>query len=377
MRIQQSSIKSGGTKERCYVHARGLILPSGFGIITTQKLELSGCDVFYGIEMMRSTDGGKSFSAPTPCQKLARRYKGDGSSEVLCDATPFYHKKSGRIILTGHIAVYDAENKIMRNPRPRSAAYAVYNEVLGDFEPYKKIEMPTTENDLYFSSGAGCTQIFELPCGDLLIPIYYTSYAVACEKKGCSSVCVLRCSFDGETMRILEIGSPLTVSVPRGLGEPSIVRYGDLYLLALRNDVTGYVAKSRDGLHFEEPRVLCFDNGENLGNYNTQQHWLVGGGKLWLVYTRRAGNNDHIFRHRAPLFIGEFDPIRMCVIRRTEQIVVPERGARLGNFGCQSYSDDEGYVFASEWMQNYPYGWEACAKYGSDNSIFVSKITYL
>ena len=36
-------------------------------------------------------------------------------------------------------------------------------------------------------------------------------------------------------------------------------------------------------------------------------HSRVGGGKLWLVYTRRAGNNDHVFRHRAPLFVAEFD----------------------------------------------------------------------
>jgi hypothetical protein len=155
------------------------------------------------------------------------------------------------------------------------------------------------------------------------------------------------------------------------------VYYGSKFFLALRNDESGYVARSDDGLHFEEPRELCFDDGENLGNYNTQQHWLTGGDKLWLVYTRRAGNNDHVFRHRAPLFIGEFDPEHMCVIRGTERIAVPERGARLGNFGCQSYSEKEGYIFAAEWMQSRHGGaWEACAKYGSDNSIFISKITF-
>jgi hypothetical protein len=83
-----------------------------------------------------------------------------------------------------------------------------------------------------------------------------------------------------------------------------------------------------------------------------------------------------VFRHRAPLFVAEFDPERMCVIRATEQIAVPERGARLGNFGCQSYSEEEGLVFVSEWMQNDPYGWDECAKRGSDNSIFVTRVTY-
>ena len=43
--------------EKCYVHARGLIMPDGFGILTTQKLDLSGWDVFYGIEIMKTSDG--------------------------------------------------------------------------------------------------------------------------------------------------------------------------------------------------------------------------------------------------------------------------------------------------------------------------------
>lgn len=378
MNIEITKIQTDSSVEQCYVHARGLILPSGFAIITAQKLELSGCDVFYGLEIMKSNDGGKSFSKPVSCQHLTRRYYDDKSSEVMCDATPFYHQKTGKIILTGHTALYGADNKLLSAPRPRNTSYAVYNEKEGDFDPWHTLEMPSTENELYFSSGAGCTQILELPSGELLIPFYYKSYTRSCQPDACSTVAVMRCSFDGEHIKVLEIGNELTVDVPRGLGEPSIVKYGAEYFLAIRNDECGYVSRSDDGLHFEEPRSLCFDNGENLGNYNTQQHWLTGGGKLWLVYTRKAGNNDHIFRHRAPLFIGEFDPERMCVVRDTERIAVPERGARLGNFGCQSYSNDVGYVFASEWMQSLNGGaWNECAKYGSDNSIFISKITYL
>ena len=376
MKIQRQIIKTAFDGTRCYVHARGLMLPTGFGLITMQKLELSGCDVFYGIEMMTSTDKWKNFSKPIPCRNLSRRYEENGNSIVMCDATPFYHQKSGKIILTGHTAVYGADNKLLKNPRPRSTAYAVYNDEIGDFEPYKKLEMPDTDENLYFSSGAGCTQILELSSGELLIPIYYKSYEQSCQKNACTLVAVMRCSFDGDTIKVLEIGDALSVDTPRGLGEPSIVKYGDEYFLALRNDKSGYVSKSRDGLHFDTPQELCFCDGENLGNYNTQQHWLSGGGKLWLIYTRKAENNGHIFRHRAPLFIAEFDPVSMGVIRSTERVAVVERGARLGNFGCQSYSESEGYVFASEWMQNDPYGWEKCAEYGSDNSIFISRITY-
>ena len=57
-------------------------------------------------------------------------------------------------------------------------------------------------------------------------------------------------------------------------------------------------------------------------------------------------------------------------------IAVAEHGARLGIFGCQSYSDNQGYVFAAEWMQNDERGWQGCMERGSDNSIFISEITY-
>ena len=374
MRIENRSVRWECGKDRCYVHARGLMMPCGFGIITMQKLDISGCDVFSGIETVLTHDGGKSFSPPKLCKHLARRYFADGSSVVMSDATPFYHKKSGKIILTGHTVVYGSDNKILKDPRPRSTAYAVYDGESGDFGEWKSIEMP--DEAAYFSAGAGCSQILETESGELLIPIYYRSYEKCAGGDACSDAAVMRCSFDGESIRVIEIGHALSIDVPRGFDEPSIIKHKDEYFLTLRNDVTGFVTKSSDGLHFEDARELCFEDGASLGNYNTQQHWLTGGGRLWLVYTRRAGVNDHIFRHRAPLFIAEFDPERMCVSRSTEQIAVAERGARLGNFGCQSYSESEGYIYAAEWMQNDPHGWDACAKYGSDNSIFINRVIF-
>ena len=374
MKIEISGLKTERDGDRCYVHARGTILPTGFGIITTQKLELSGSDVFYGLLMMKSYDGGKTYSPPVPCENLKRIYFDDGKSVAFCDATPFLHKKTGKIILIGHTAWYDETNTIMKPPRPRATAYAVYDEKTGDFQEFKELRL---DGDEYFSQGAGCAQIHELPSGELLIPIYYNSLEGAKDPWNSSySAVVLKCDFDGNELRVKEIGKKLSVTVPRGLYEPSVTEFKGRYFLALRNDVTGFAARSSDGLNYEAPIELCFDNGEPIGNYNTQQHWLKSGEKLFLVYTRKAGNNDHVFRHRAPLFIAEFDPERMCVIRDTENIAVPERGARLGNFGCLSYSDEVGYVFAAEWMQCGRLGWDECAKHGSDNTIFISKIIY-
>lgn len=376
MNLQTQKIRYALEPGRCYVHARGLVLPNGFGVITMQQLNISGSDVFHGIEVVKTFDGGKSFSEPTVCANLMRRTLEDGTEFVMCDATPFYHKKTGKIILTGHSAMYGTNNRLLEPPCPRHTLYSVYDEKTGEFGKVKRIDMPQTEEREFFSAGSGCGQIWEQSNGDLLIPIYFSSYEASCTDNPVYSSCVLRCSFDGEKISLLEIGRPLSIDQPRGLYEPSLIRHNREYFLTLRNDRTGYVAKSADGLSFDQPCALCFEDGENIGNYNTQQHWLTGGGKLWLVYTRRAQNNDHVFRHRAPLFIAEFDPEQMSVLRGTEKIAVPERGARLGNFGCQSFSEDAGFVFAAEWMQNDPHGWEACAEYGSDNSIYITKISF-
>ena len=95
-----------------------------------------------------------------------------------------------------------------------------------------------------------------------------------------------------------------------------------------------------------------------------QQHWMRLGEELYLVYTRRSANNDHVFRHRAPLFAARVKEMKLQ--QETEFVVAPERGARLGNFGVTQLSDTKAMVMAAEWMQ--PRG---CEAYGSDNTIWV------
>ena len=373
MQTELLKISTDFNGEQCYVHARGVFKGNGFGMVTMQKLELSGCDLFHGIEFITTNDFGKTFSAPKLSEGLKRRYFSDGTSEVMCDATPIYHEKTGKILLIGHLATYNGSVGISKQ---KSTVYAVYDEVRGDFSPFKMVEMPTDTVEKYYVSGSGCSQIYEMESGELLVPFYFRTLENSkLQDEIHLHSAVMRCAFDGNEMKFLAIGNDITVEAPRGLAEPSIIKFKGEYYIALRNDESGYVSRSYDGIHIEDPVELCFDDGENVGNYNTQQHWLAGGGKLWLVYTRRAENNEHVFRHRAPLFMAEFDQISMRVLRDSEIIVVPERGARLGNFGCQSYSDDIGYVFASEWMQG-DNGLSGCQKYGSDNSIFISKVNF-
>lgn len=141
------------------------------------------------------------------------------------------------------------------------------------------------------------------------------------------------------------------------------------------NDFDGYITKSKDGLNFETPKKLFFDNGSIVGNYNTQTHFLENVGKVYLVYTRKGANNDHVFRHRAPLFVAQVNEDSLTLKKSTERAIIPERGARLGNFGCSKLSEGKWVVVAAEWMQGAK-KWQGCMKYGSDNSIFATEIEF-
>ncbi|MGF0036583.1 sialidase family protein [Victivallis vadensis] len=376
MKIDYQEIETGFRGERCFVHARGAVSPDGREIIiTTQPLRLSGCDVFYGLHMLRSTDGGKSWSEIVEQPELRRRACGDGLEIAMSDATPAWHAVSGRFLLTGHSVLY-RNDELFPSPRPRCTLYSVFDSAAGRWTVPKTLEMPGD----WFNCGAGCTQRVDLDNGEILLPVYFMSREESMEpQKHSFRSAVVRCSFSGEEMRVLEIGRPLEVDVPRGLGEPSLARIGSDFYLTMRNDERGYVAHSRDGLNFDPPVEWRFDDGRELGSYNTQQHWITGGGRLYLVYTRRGAGNDHVFRHRAPLFAAEVDRETLRVIRSTEQIAVPERGARLGNFGCVHLNDRESLVIASEWMQTTPPApsdWKRCMRYGSRNSIFIARIRF-
>ena len=59
------------------------------------------------------------------------------------------------------------------------------------------------------------------------------------------------------------------------------------------------------------------------------------------------------------------------MVRETEVALVPNRGARLGNFGVTAVSPNETWVTVAEWMQ--PVG---CEKYGCDGSVWVARICW-
>jgi len=382
MHIEKKIVRSGFDGKTCWVHARPAVIPAQNGnnpviIITAYPLKLTGDDVFFATHTMYSEDMGETWTDFIPSKEtLGRKKIAGGLEEVPCDLMPSWHEATQKVFVTGQTAVYK-DDELTPGLRPRSTIWSVLDPNKRTWSNYQKLVMPDAEK--FFNSGAGSTQRVDLPNGDILLPIYFCNRETTGVAGNLYCATVMRCSFDGVNLRYIEHGSELSIGQGRGLYEPSLCTVKERYFLTMRNDDAGYVSSSDDGLNFCKPKVWTFEDGSDLGNYNTQQHWLVYEDKLFLIYTRRGANNDNVFRHRAPLFIAEVDIENLCVIRHSELELVPNRGARLGNFGVTRLSQNEYLVVVSEWMQTKspnPHDYKVCQKYGSDNSIFMVKVTF-
>jgi hypothetical protein len=371
-RIQLDTISRGYDGKTCWVHPRAGTIPgeNPSVVLTMQKLLLTGSDVFFALNEMRTDDLGYTWSGPTEhADTLGRRNEPGGVIVATCDFTPKWHVRSGKLLGTGQTVRY-RNDRVIEN-RDRETSYAVYDPEVRKWTPWAVLAMPDMLK--FQSAGAGSVQRLDLPNGDILLPIYFKS-----KEQATYRTTVLRCSFDGAKLGYREHGSELTLEGGRGLYEPSLTRFQDRFYLTLRNDSAGYVAVSTDGLQFEAPQKWLWDDGTDLGTYNTQQHWVTHSDGLFLVYTRKGANNDHVLRHRAPLFIAQVDPVKLRVIRSTERVLVPERGARLGNFAVTGVNEHETWVTVAEWMQTW--GPNVVIppdnKHGADNSVYVARIRW-
>ena len=368
--FERTKLLSGFDGKECKIYPR-LITTDKSTFLSYGMLLLSGSDVFNDTFFVKSTDGGKTFGAPQKLDRLETRKGGIRTIFSVCtEYFSNYHKtwfvfgrntsyeNDRRPILHGDIGVGEATYTIRDNET---------GEYLGKQKP---LPLP-----LEYVSATPHGQVIEYENGEFLMTFYLTPKG---ELK--SKALAVRYRYENAAFTIVAAGEPLAFpDAERGLDEPSVAKLGDTYYMTLRTDEQGLLSTSKDGLHYSTPQPWKWDDGSILPNYNTMQRWIRHKNALYLAYTRRGAHNDHIFRHRAPIFMARFDAENLCLIRETEVILVPELGARLGNFNVTELSDREFWLTTAEWMQTTKpdhYDWRQCVKYGSDNSIWIAKVRF-
>ncbi|MBN2376549.1 MAG: exo-alpha-sialidase [Sedimentisphaerales bacterium] len=343
-KIKLDTVIKGSGEDSWWFHPRVASVPGvgdngGSRVVMSMQKQLKLSDFYSGLYVLYTNDMGANWTKPDERAELAWRRLEDNITLAVADPTPGWHDPTGKLLVFGCTVHYLNGRQI--SPQPGVTSYTIHDPKAGTWTPWQEIEMPARDD--FFCSRSACSQWLSEPDGTLLIPIYFKSRETAA-----ASVAVMRCSFDGKVVKYHTLGNVLKLNVKRGLCEPSITFYQNRYYLTIRNDIKGYVTVSDDGLHFAPIKPWTFEDGTELGSYNTQQHWITHSDGLFLVYTRRGAGNDHIPRNRAPLFIGQVDPEKMCVIRKSERILIPENNATLGNFGASAINEKESWVTVGE-----------------------------
>lgn len=362
----------------CWFHPRVAPLP-GFGqdgrpaVIMTIQKHLAADDHYSGLYFLRTDDLGRTWTGPTEIPELAWRPGPNHETIAVCDVTPGWHALSGRLLAVGTKLRYSPQGgQLLDQPRSHECAYATFDPRTNRWTAWKMLALPETEGK-FFLVAPGCVQWLVQPDGTLLVPIYFKG-----QTGSDYTTTVLHCTFDGQEMKYRQHGDELALAGGRGLCEPSLAFFQGTYYLTLRNDARAYVTTSSDGLHFAPVQAWTFDDGQELGSYNTQAHWLVHSDGLFLTYTRRGANNDHIARNRAPIFIAQVDPAQLHVIRQTEKALLPERGVMLGNFGAAAITPHESWVTDAEFISRLvdPLAGTRPHPRGADGTVWLGRVTW-
>ena len=348
--IDRAVIFNGRASGTTWFHPRPCSLPAGDTPQVLMTLQsISGSDVFGPVHWTASDDLGRSWSDPQPIPGFGRRPLGDGWEEGVCDVVPEYHSQTRSVLAIGHNVYY--RNGVLAKPqRERRPIYVVRSDD-GNWSEPKHLEWDDPRATAIYTSG--CSQRVHLPNGEVLLPLSFGP-----RDRVYRSVTTVRCSFDGRTLAIRQVGDELTNTTGRGLLEPSLTQHDGRFWLTIRaEDGRGYVCVSDDGLKWSTPQPWCWEDGEPLEMSTTQQHWLPHAEGLYLVYTRKADGNEQVMRWRAPLFMAEVDLTSKRLKRASEKVVLPLIGdgrknpkhvARMGNFHTVAVTPDESWVTVGE-----------------------------
>ena len=337
-------------------------------IMTLQTFDGAG-DTYGPVQYCLSADEGRSWSTVEDVEPLRTISLSDEVREGIADVRPFYHELTGSVIAIGCNTFYGKEKQILEDDdfdTDRYRQYPVYaiRDSAGNWSERKRLEHPVFAECNNWRVASAQLEI--LDNGDVIIPVYLTT-----GNGGMSEykVCTLRCTFDGNNIDVIDVGNMVTGDERYAVVEPSVVEFNGKFHLTLRAHDTqaGYIhiakdgcglrAESDDGLNWSEPQMWMWDDGSKLVTSTTQQHWMKLGKKLFLVYTRKDESNLDVMRWRAPMFMAEFDAERGCLLKESEEIVLPlmrKKGVAsiYGNFHVSNLTPDSCIVSdAAMWVR--------------------------
>lgn len=348
-------------KDQTWFHPRACMMPgpSGKPVALMTLQEIGGSDYFGQVHWSKSEDLGKTWSEPEPIPALGREQVsglGDGLEAAVCDVTPQYHPQTGTVIALGHVVFYKGAYFARKEQLPRYPVY-VTRAKDGTWSDRKILEWDDPRGGHIYSNN--CGQRVVLPNGDVQM-----SFTFGPEENH-RMVAGVHATFDGDLLKVRDVGPPLHNPKGRGLLEPSVTQFGDQFWITMRaEDDRGYVSVSDDGLHWSEKRAWAWEDGTPIDMSTTQQHWVAHSDGLFLVYTRKDASNLNVMRWRSPLWIAQVDIDRQCLMKSSEQVVLPlvgdgidepDKVAIMGNFHVTHASEDESWVTVGEWMPRNGY----------------------
>ena len=311
-----------------------------------------------------SKDRGVTWTPPTEIESCKMTFFKDTPYRVaMGDIRPFVSPNDGTAFVFGCTCYYSPKGNVSWEKGdkpdfpPEQALYVTWRPDTG-WSKQKVLPLPPHKGNYRTAA----TQLVFVENNEVLIPIYlgvkktifggfdHDRYAVV----------VARYRQVGEELEFISTTPYMELDVERGLCEPSIIRLpeGGFALTIRAEDRHGYVCCSADGDTWSERMAWRWEDGTPLTMSSTQQHWVLVGGKVYLVYTRDDGSNTTIFRYRAPLYIAEAIPSKAVLLRSTEQVLFHRllnngEEAHYGNFHCTQLSSDTALVTdTAEWPKS-------------------------
>ncbi len=348
-------------KSETWFHPRACMVPGPDGkpnvLMTLQGI--GGSDYFGQVHWSTSNDDGKTWSEPEPIDALGREpvpQRDDGLVAAVCDVTPQYHPQTGAVIALGHVVFYKGDYFARKEQLARYPVYVTRGKD-GTWSERKILQWDDPRGSFIYTNN--CGQRVVLADGDVQMSFTFGPKA---EHRMVAGV---RAGFDGQELTVKEVGPPLRNAHGRGLLEPSVTQSDGTFWMTIRaEDDRGYVSVSDDGLNWAQKKAWAWEDGTPIGMSTTQQHWLTHSDGLFLVYTREDASNTNVMRWRSPLWVAQVDKERRCLIRSTEQVVLPlvgdgvndpDKVALMGNFDVTNVNPHESLVTVGEWMPRNGY----------------------